>query len=286
MKVIDTHSHWGTEKGYPLRTAEERAHQVKIWKTEARFWSEDEMADYFREHGALVMLDFAFTRHFGIDELVEHHDYAIEFQRKNSDVVLGNWLQIDPRLGKDGVREARRVLDAKAGKLGIALSGIGNGVPVTDEIYKPFLDFCADASLPVLIFTGYTGVGAGRPGGDGIVLELGHVRHIDAVAAKYPSVQFVAGRNPWPWHEDMIAIMMHKGNVWAEYHGMTPRRLPPSLKQAIAGPLKDRVMFGADFPFLRYELLLKHWQEEDYKPEVLEKILVGNARRLFDLAEG
>ena len=62
MKFIDLHSHWGTRRGYLLRTEEELATQKKVWNSEPRYETEEEMADYFRKVGVRTILDFAFTK--------------------------------------------------------------------------------------------------------------------------------------------------------------------------------------------------------------------------------
>ena len=40
--------------------------------------------------------------------------------------------------------------------------------------------------------------------------------------------------------------------------------ISPALKKAIAGRLQDRVMFGCDFPVLRYEKVMDDWNAEGY----------------------
>src|SRR6266545_1357290 len=49
MKMIDIHSHWGTKRGYVLRTDEELAQQKKTWNSEPKYATEDQMADHFRQ---------------------------------------------------------------------------------------------------------------------------------------------------------------------------------------------------------------------------------------------
>src|SRR5579872_3901899 len=49
MKIIDVHSHWGTERGYPLQTPAERAQQKATWNSQVKYHSETEMAQYFRD---------------------------------------------------------------------------------------------------------------------------------------------------------------------------------------------------------------------------------------------
>ena len=51
MKIIDVHSHWGTRRGYPLRTDKELAQQRATWNSETRYHTEAEMAAYFRDSG-------------------------------------------------------------------------------------------------------------------------------------------------------------------------------------------------------------------------------------------
>jgi hypothetical protein len=42
-------------------------------------------------------------------------------------------------------------------------------------------------------------------------------------------------------------------------------------------------MFGSDYPVLTHERLFREFEEEGYKPEVLEKIYLKNAQRILGL---
>jgi predicted TIM-barrel fold metal-dependent hydrolase len=79
----------------------------------------------------------------------------------------------------------------------------------------------------------------------------------------------------------MIAIMLHKPNVWAEMHGWSPKYYTDALKREIKNRLKDRVMFGADYPLLQYERLVADWQSLGYDEAVLEKVFYKTAEKLF-----
>ena len=46
---------------------------------------------------------------------------------------------------------------------------------------------------------------------------------------------------------------------------------------------EDKILFGSDYPSLPYERLLREWRELDYKDEVMEKIMHGNAERVLGL---
>jgi hypothetical protein len=79
----------------------------------------------------------------------------------------------------------------------------------------------------------------------------------------------------------MIAILLHKANVWYELHGWSPRYLTDELKREIPRRLQDRVLFGADYPLLSYDRLRTDWAALDLTVQVREKLFHRNAERLF-----
>jgi predicted TIM-barrel fold metal-dependent hydrolase len=280
-RLFDCRSHWGTRRGYIFRTDAELAQQEKIWNTKAKFYSEDEMVGYMRGSGVRTILDLSFTKFLPIEEIRQHHDYAFEVQRANPDVIFGHWLQFDPRRSLEGVREFDRAQNANAGFVGLCVNGQVTGIPADDPLWDPFYQLSIEAGSPVMILTGLTGIGQGLPGGGGYLLDHGHPRHIDAVAARYPDLKVLAARPAWPWQDDMLAILRHKPNVTYELHGWGPRSYAPQLKHAIRGRMQDRIMIGCDFPVLKYENLRSDFKSEDYPQEVLEKILFRNAEAYF-----
>lgn len=286
MKLFDCHSHWATEKGYLFRTEAERAQQVKIWKTPFELFSEEEQADYFRKHNVRTIQDISWIKELSLDEMRPYHDYVLDVQRQHRDVMFGQWLQFDPRRhGKAAVAEYQRCVEKRVGFVGLCVNGQVTGVPACEPEWDPFYKASIDAGAPVMILAGLTGIGQGLPGGKGIVLDDGHPRHIDRVAARYPDLKILAARPAWPWQEEMIAIMIHKPNVSYELHGWGPRQFTPALKKEIGGRMQDRIMFGCDFPVLRYEKVIADWSAEGYTETVLEKILHKNAEAYFPGAQ-
>jgi predicted TIM-barrel fold metal-dependent hydrolase len=226
-------------------------------------------------------LDLSFTKTLSIDETRAHNDYSFEVQRSAPDVIFGHWLQFDPRRSSEAVAEFERARAAEAGFVGFGVNGQSTGIPASDPLWDPIYKASLDANVPVMIHTGLTAVGQGLPGGRGIVLDDGHPRHIDAVAARYPDLKVLAARPAYPWQDEMIAILLHKANVMYELHGWGPKHFPPALKREIQGRLQDRIVFGCDFPFLRYEELLASYRKEGYSDEVLHKLMHLNAEAYF-----
>lgn len=284
MRLFDCHSHWSTRKGYVFQTEAELKNQERIWGTKASFQTEDEMVATFRKNNVRVMMDLAIPVLYpmNIEQIRELHDYTFDVQRKNKDVIFGHWLSLDPKLGRDAIKEYERAVAANAGFIGFGVIGqTANGFPASDPVWDPFYKVSIDANIPVLIHSGLTGIGQGLPGGRGIILDHGHPRHIDAVAARFPELKILAARPAYPWQDEMIAVLLHKGNVHYELHGWSPKAFSPTLKREIGGRLQDRIMFGCDYPVLKYEMMVERWRGLGYSEEVLEKVFYRNAEAYF-----
>ena len=255
QKIFDCHSHWGTQEGHIFRTQEELDRQEKIWKTRGRNWAEAEMMDYMRNNGVRVILDLSFHKMLPMEEIRRHNDYTFEVARRNRDVIFGHWLQFDPRRGEESLTEYRRARDADAGFIGFAVSGQGVGVPASDPLWFPFYEQAIEHNA--------------------------HPRHIEFAAARYPELRILAARPAYPWQDDMIAVLLHKGNVSYEIHGWGPKQLSDNLKKDIGRRLQDRVMIGCDFPVLEYEKIVADWRSLGYGEEVVQKLLYRNAEAYF-----
>lgn len=285
MEIIDLHSHWGTERGYVLRTADALEQQQHTWNSKPRYETEAQMADYLRANHVRAILDFGFTKTMALDAVRPLHDYAIETQRQYPDAILGHWLQIDPRHGEKGAQELERCIKSSKGFIGYCVSASGMGFAADDPVYRPYYEVLQAHKRPALILVGHTGSGAGLPGGGGIRLDLCHPRYVDNVAVDWPHLTIIAGRPAWPWQDDMIAILLHKPNVWAELHGWSPKYFTDALKREIRSRLRKKVMFGGDYPLFRYERLVADWQALEYDESVMQAVFNGNAKRLLGIEE-
>ncbi|MEZ5854835.1 MAG: amidohydrolase family protein [Hyphomicrobiaceae bacterium] len=95
-------------------------------------------------------------------------------------------------------------------------------------------------------------------------------------------MHIVAARPGWPWQAETIAVLMHKRNIWYELQGWSPKYHTPDLKHDIRRRLKDRILFGGDYPLFSYERLVGDWKSEGYPEEILAKVFHENASRFFN----
>jgi predicted TIM-barrel fold metal-dependent hydrolase len=126
-------------------------------------------------------------------------------------------------------------------------------------------------------------LGAGQPGGQGIRLDPARPIHLDIVAARFPELPIIAAHFGWPWHLELIAMALHKTNIYIELSGWSPRYYPEELVREIGGRLQDRTLFGSDYPFIKPARVLEELDALSLKPEAKAKILRENAAKLLKL---
>ena len=185
MKIIDMHSHWGTKRGYPLQTAAELKQQRATWNSDPNYMTEAEMAQYFRDNNVRAVLDLGFSKFLPLEQMQSLHDYsASPLSAPIVTLFLVTGFTLIPAWAPPASRSCAAASTAASGFVGYAAIRSGKSPPASDPSYDPFYKLCMEAGVPVLIFVGTTGLGAGLPGGGGVILDNCHPRHLDWVAAR------------------------------------------------------------------------------------------------------
>src|ERR1051325_11446307 len=131
---------------------------------------------------------------------------------------------------------------------------------------------------------GANGLGAGVPGGMGIKMDYTRPIYLDHIAADFPELTIIGAHPSWPWHEEMLAIIGHKANVFMDLSGWSPKYIPKQILDEARGRLQDRIMFGSDYPFIMPERWLKDFDSlEGFSDDVRRKILHDNAARVLKI---
>jgi predicted TIM-barrel fold metal-dependent hydrolase len=149
-----------------------------------------------------------------------------------------------------------------------------------DERYWPVFEACERHGLLALFHTGTSGIGARQPGGQGIRIDYAHPLKLDPVAAAVPRLTVVAAHFGWPWQTDLIAVALHKTNVYIDISGWSPKRIPPEVVRELKGRLSDQFVWGSDFPFIAPERCLAELDELGIASRAL---LHDNAARILGL---
>jgi predicted TIM-barrel fold metal-dependent hydrolase len=280
MRIIDLHCYPNTKEWIACQKPYVDA-LAKYWNHSWTAKTEDEVIRDFADAGVeavLVALDLETT----VGTAPCSNDYVAAMQKRHPERTIQAWAAVDPFKGQKAIDEARHAIcDLKM--LGFHLHPIMGHFTVNDRQFYPLFELINELRVPMMIDVGTTGMGAGMPGGMGAKLRHAHPSAIDELAADFPNLTIVAAHPGWPWVDEMTAVALHKGNVFWEVSGWAPKYFPPQLKVDIRGRLKDKVMFGSDYPSIPHSRLLREWGELGYPDDVMERVFHGNAERVLGL---
>lgn len=282
LLAIDIHTHADVschmptdEEGHALEEAKK-----KYFKQAGIVPSATQVASYYRERNmACVIFPVDAESYTGIRRVT--NEEVAEAAAANGDVLIP-FASIDPAKGKMGAREARRLIE-HYGVKGFKFHPSVQGFYPNDRSAYVLYEVIAEYGLPALFHTGQTGIGAGLPGGGGIHLKYSNPMYIDDVAADFPSMPIVLAHPSFPWQEEALAVATHKPHVYIDLSGWSPKYFPKILVQYANSILKDRVLFGSDFPALTPDMWLAEFDKLPIKDEVKPLILKENAKRLLKL---
>jgi predicted TIM-barrel fold metal-dependent hydrolase len=189
---------------------------------------------------------------------------------------------VDPRKGERALAELDGI--KSMGLKGVKLHPSLQAFNPEDEAYWPLYRKCQELGLICLFHTGTSGIGAGMPGGQGIRLDYARPIHLDAVAADFPELRIIAAHFGWPWHQELLAMALHKTNLYIDISGWAPRYIPPEVVREMKGRLSDRFLFGSDYPFIQPGRCLEELDSLELPEAARERLLVGNGTQLLGLA--
>ncbi len=281
MQAIDMHVHPGTREYLVDGGGKYLSDALKYFHKEDAVVSVETMAEYYQGLDMMaVLLAWDTETQTGLPPVT--NDYIAEIVKRYPDVFIG-FASVDPWKGKVAIAELERAVKT-LGLRGLKLHPIAQAFYLNDRRFYPLWETCSALKIPLLVHTGTTGVGAGVPGGDGLKLKYAQpIPYIDDVAADFPELTIIGAHPSWPWQEEMLALAVHKTNVYIDLSGWSPKYFSPSLVRYSNTLLQDRVLFGSDYPFLTPERWISDFEQAGFKPEVRQKILSENAKRLLKL---
>ena len=279
MRIIDLHCYPSTQEWIACQGPYVDA-LAKYWKRDWSAKTEEQVVSEFTEFGVEAVLG-ALDLETTIGTPPCSNDYVAAMWRRNQGRIIQAWGAVDP-FKETAAEDARHAVE-DLGMMGFHIHPIMQHFAVDERRFYPLWETIAGLGAALMIDVGTTGMGAGTPGGMGAKIRHAHPLSLDDLAANFPTMTIIAAHPGWPWIDDMTAVALHKGNVYWEMSGWAPKYLPEALKRDIRGRLRDKIMFGSDYPSMPYERIFREWGEIGYADEVLEDFYHGNAERVLGL---
>jgi predicted TIM-barrel fold metal-dependent hydrolase len=238
----------------------------------------DALAQYYRERNMACVI-FTVAEHLSGRPQISNDD-VLAAARDNSDVLIP-FVSVDPT-SPTAIAETERLIatgEARGFKLHPPLQQF---FPNDRAVY-PFYETVEAARLPVVFHTGHSGIGTGMRGGGGVRLKFGAPMPIDDVAVDFPDMPIILAHPSFPWQDEALSICTHKPNVYIDLSGWSPKYFPANLVQYANTLLKEKVLFGSDYPLITPDRWLEEFDKLPIKDSVRELILKTNAVRLLGL---
>jgi uncharacterized protein len=156
-----------------------------------------------------------------------------------------------------------------------------------NRVFDRLYDYAEAEGLPVLFHTGDTAFSNGD-------LVRSHPLTLDRVANKRENLTIVLCHFGNPWFDDVAEMIYKHPNVYTDTSGLTTGEtayhekyaawLAKKISEAIyyAGGA-EKVLFGTDYPVSKHSEALDLIRRLDVDEQDKEKILWGNAEKVFDL---
>ena len=237
-----------------------------------------EVAEYYRSRkiGCVV---------FSVDERLTGrpqvpNEEVAALAADNADIMLA-FASVDPTRGFDAVSEADRLI--AHGIRGFKLHPPLQQFHANDRIAYPFYEVVAAAKRPVIFHTGHSGIGTGMRGGGGVRLKYGNPMDVDDVAVDFPDMPIIMAHPSFPWQDEAISVCLHKPQVFIDLSGWSPKYFPANLIQYANTLLKEKILFGSDYPLITPDRWLADFEKIPIRDEVRPLILKENAMRVLGL---
>jgi len=284
LVAIDVHAHAEiSSDGHTSLGPELEAAKARYFRSGNPHPSIEEMAAYYAERRMAAVVFTVDAESATGHPPVPNEDVARSCARYPD--VLIPFASLDPWKGKAAVRQAR-LLAAEHGVRGFKFHPSLQAFHPNDPMAYPLYEAIEELGLPALFHTGQTGIGAGVPGGGGIRLKYSNPMDLDDVAADFPGLPIILAHPSFPWQDEALSVATHKPNVYIDLSGWSPKYFPPQLVRYANTLLKDKVLFGSDYPVITPDRWLADFDTLDIKPEVRPLILKDNAARLLGLGLG
>jgi uncharacterized protein len=280
LVAIDVHTHaWKSALQVDDAPTESQQAMGRYFRYAPQHQTVPEMAQMYRKL-KMAFVVFMVDGQKGASRKITNEEIA-ELAHKEGDVAIP-FASINPHRGKEGVDQARRLIKDYRVKGFKFHPSVQDFFP-DDRIAYPLYEVIAEAKLPALFHSGQTGVGAGTRGGGGIRLKYSNPLHLDDVAADFPDMPIIIAHPSFPWQEEALSVATHKPQVYIDLSGWSPKYFPPILVQYANTLLKDRILFGSDYPVISPERWIEEFEKLNIKPEVRPLIMKHNAAKLLKL---
>jgi uncharacterized protein len=257
-------------------------------------WNPDNPAPHFEQYiqfykmhsrlSALSLEDFIEMMHQkGVGKSVvcggsiEDNDHLIDIKKSGRDNCFYFIAGVNPQYG---IR--RNLLEVEKchqqGFLGVNISPYIWGIEANSKLLYPVYAYCESNNLIAIIhaslhYNRYQSMWLGDP------------KYVDEIAIDFPNLKIVVSHAGNGFGILGLAVAQKHPNIFLEFSALWPKYLPETTLKAVNSYLKNRCLFGTDYPLVDFDTAIESW-DKALKPQVKKLFFEENAKScLFEKAK-
>jgi len=185
---------------------------------------------------------------------------------------------IDPYQGMNGVRAMEHAVK-ELGFIGAHLYPHWYELAPNHAKYYPYYAKCIELDIPVQMQVGQSLIYAK----DQPCRSVGRPIYLDDIACDLPELKLIGTHVGIPWTDEMIAMAWKHENVYICTDAHSPKYWPEALVKYINSYGQDKVIFGSDFPVLRFKRTVDEIEALNLKPAVRKKFFHDNVKKVYGI---
>lgn len=157
---------------------------------------------------------------------------------------------------------------------GVYIHIYGYDIPLDHRKMYPLYAKCEEMGLPVSMQTGHVL--------EAMPSEHGRPMSLDRIATDFPDLVLIGTHTGFPWVDELISCATKWHNIYLSFSAWLPRYFHPSLINFMKSRTgAEKVLFGSNG--LSWQRYNEQIAEMGLREDSLEKMLYGNAKRIFKL---
>lgn len=240
-------------------------------------WSDDERLAHLRAMGVRAFPSLLYPHKPQMAEWL--NEWSLAFAAEHADVVPT--ATFFPEAGVSAYVESALLRGARMFKVHVQVGGFDPSEPALDAVWG----MLADAGVPVVVHAG-SGPAPGAHTGPGAIA---------AVLVRHPTLTMVVAHMGMPEYDEFLGFAADYDNVYVDTTMCFVDFFDPAEAAALRarlapklGELRDKVLFGADFPNIPHEYAhqIDVLTRLDLGDEWMRCVLWHNAARLLGVSAG
>ena len=231
---------------------------LKLWDAQANPELKDyivkyNMEDRLSEMDTVELLEDA--QQVGIEKVLvygstpEENTHVLELARKHDAIIpLGG---VNLNLGiQAALQEIIRLKSENVAAIDFSFLSSKN---VNAREFYPLYAHCELHKIPVII---HSAVHYSRD----VSMWKAQPQYFDEIAVDFPELKIIMSHGGNGFGPATLAVAQRHPNLYLEFSALRPKYMAPEFIQAANTYLKDRCIFGTDYPLTTFDQQIEHWQ--------------------------